>query len=64
MTDEVGHTPKFWANMKYLLERGSEIGVYMPEDYKRNLKMYCGQKKLIQHPIHLINLFYFIIYFI
>ena len=35
MTDEVGHTPKFWANMKYLLEQGEKIGVYTPEDYSK-----------------------------
>ena len=44
MTESIGHTPEFWDNMKYLLERGSEIGVYVPEDYKRNPKMYCGQE--------------------
>lgn len=44
MTDEVGHTPKFWENMAYLLKKGSEIGVYIPEDYKTNPKMYCGQQ--------------------
>jgi len=42
MTDEVGHTPKFWANMKYLLEQGEKIGVYTPEDYSKNPKTYCG----------------------
>lgn len=44
MTDEVGHTPKFWENMKYLLEQGEQIGVYIPEDYSRSKKMYCGQE--------------------
>jgi biotin-(acetyl-CoA carboxylase) ligase len=42
MTDEVGHTPKFWANMEYLLRKGESIGVYTPEDYSKNPKMYCG----------------------
>lgn len=42
MTDEVGHTDKFWANMRYLLEQGNSIGVYTPEDYSKNPKMYCG----------------------
>ena len=44
MTDEVGHTPKFWDNMRYLLEQGSSIGIYVPENYKQNPKMYCGQE--------------------
>jgi hypothetical protein len=44
MTDEVGHTPKFWDNMKFLLERGEQIGIYIPEDYNKNPQMYCGQE--------------------
>ena len=42
MTDEVGHTDKFWANMKYLLEQGVKAGIYTPEDYSKNPKKYCG----------------------
>ena len=42
MTDEVGHTDKFWANMKYLLEQGAKAGIYTPEDYSKNPKKYCG----------------------
>ena len=38
MTDEVGHTKKFWNNMRYLLEEGEKIGVYRPEDYSKTLK--------------------------
>tara|TARA_Y100000768_G_C23973049_1_gene681539 strand:- start:898 stop:1476 length:579 start_codon:yes stop_codon:yes gene_type:complete len=44
MTDEIGHTPKFWDNMKYLLEQSHEIGFYTPEDYSKNPQMYCGQE--------------------
>jgi hypothetical protein len=44
MTDEVGHTDKFWDNMKYLLEQGEDIGIYEPEDYSKNPQMYCGQE--------------------
>jgi hypothetical protein len=44
MTDEVGHTDKFWDNMKYLLEQGKTIGIYVPEDYGKKPKMYCGQE--------------------
>lgn len=42
MTDEVGHTKKFWNNMRYLLEEGEKIGIYTVEDYSKNPKMYCG----------------------
>ena len=42
MTDEVGHTPKFWDNMKYLLEEGYKINIYVPEDYSKTPKTYCG----------------------
>ena len=42
MTDEVGHTPKFWDNMRFLLEKGRDIGIYQPEDYSKTPKMYCG----------------------
>ena len=42
MTDEVGHTKKFWDNMRYLLEKGEQIGVYSPEDYSKTPKNYCG----------------------
>ena len=44
MTDDVGHTDKFWANMKYLLEVGEKLGVYVPEDYDKNPQMYCGEE--------------------
>ena len=44
MTDEVGHTPKFWDNMAYLLEQSHELGFYIPEDYSKNPQMYCGQE--------------------
>lgn len=44
MTDEVGHTPKFWNNMRFLLENAESLGIYIPEDYSKNPKMYCGDK--------------------
>lgn len=44
MTEEVGHPPKFWSNMKFLLEEGETLGIYVPEDYGKNPKMYCGQE--------------------
>jgi hypothetical protein len=42
MTPETGHTPLFWDNMKYLLEKASSQGIYMPIDYKQNPVTYCG----------------------
>jgi predicted metal-dependent hydrolase len=44
MTEEVGHTPKFWDNMAYLLEQGEKIGIYVPEDYGKNPVNYCGME--------------------
>tara|TARA_B100001057_G_C22857615_1_gene953278 strand:- start:1836 stop:2411 length:576 start_codon:yes stop_codon:yes gene_type:complete len=44
MTDEIGHTPKFWDNMRYLLEHAHQTGIYFPEDYSKHPKMYCGQE--------------------
>ena len=44
MTDEIGHTPKFWSNMKYLLHKAHGIGVYNPVDYKKKPVDYCGQE--------------------
>ena len=44
MSVSTGHTPEFWANMKYLLECGSEIGVYQPVDYSKTPAMFCGME--------------------
>ena len=43
MTDEIGHTPKFWDNMRYLLLKGSEIGIYNKIDYSKTPVNYCGK---------------------
>ena len=42
MTPETGHTPLFWDNMKYLLEKASSQGIYMPIDYSQSPVKYCG----------------------
>jgi hypothetical protein len=42
MTHETGHTPLFWDNMKYLLEKASSQGIYMPVDYSQSPVEYCG----------------------
>lgn len=44
MTPETGHTPLFWDNMKYLLEKASSVGIYAPVDYGKNPKTYCGME--------------------
>tara|TARA_B110000285_G_C15089642_1_gene598319 strand:- start:221 stop:739 length:519 start_codon:yes stop_codon:yes gene_type:complete len=44
MTDEVGHPTVFWDNMKYLLEKAKEVGVYSPIDYKEKPINYCGME--------------------
>jgi len=44
MTDEVGHTTKFWSNMKYLLTKAHEIGIYTPVDYSKTPVNYCDQE--------------------
>lgn len=44
MTKETGHTPMFWANMKYLLEKASVSGVYQVQDYSKDPVNYCGME--------------------
>jgi len=44
MTPESGHTPLFWDNMKYLLEKASSSGIYHPQDYSQNPVTYCGME--------------------
>ena len=44
MTPETGHTPLFWNNMKYLLEKASSLGIYIPVDYSKDPKIYCGME--------------------
>ena len=44
MTPETGHTSLFWANMKYLLEKASSVGIYTPVDYGKNPTTYCGME--------------------
>ena len=42
MTKEVGHTPQFWKNMKFLLEQAEQISIYTPIDYSKQPVNYCG----------------------
>tara|TARA_B100000900_G_C20525850_1_gene694146 strand:+ start:702 stop:1277 length:576 start_codon:yes stop_codon:yes gene_type:complete len=44
MTDDIGHTDKFWNNMAYLLKKANEINLYTPINYSVTPVMYCGVK--------------------
>jgi len=44
MTEEIGHTPLFWSNMRYLLEEGEKVGIYEPVDYQEFPEDYCGME--------------------
>lgn len=41
-TEEVGHTPTFWANFKWLLQHAVNIGIYTKQDFKTKPQEYCG----------------------
>jgi|TARA_Y100000996_G_scaffold321105_1_gene257239 predicted metal-dependent hydrolase len=42
ITEEVGHTDKFWDNMRELLEEAEKLDLYIPVDYSEKNKEYCG----------------------
>lgn len=42
MTDEIGHTPKFWNNFKRLATEAIEIGIYKKVDFNSKPEPYCG----------------------
>ena len=42
MTLSIGHKQEFWENFKFLLEEATELGIYVPEDYKEKPKEYCS----------------------
>ena len=44
MTKSIGHTEEFWNNMRFLLKRAIDIGVYRQQDYKKYPVKYCGIK--------------------
>ena len=41
-TKNIGHTPNFWQNFKFLLIQAEKINVYKPINYKTNPQNYCG----------------------
>jgi hypothetical protein len=42
MSESYGHNSEFKANFKFLLQQGSEIGIYKPIDYRITPQPYCG----------------------
>ena len=44
MTDEIGHTPTFWKNFKFLLLEAVKINIYTKVDYSEKPEEYCGIK--------------------
>ena len=44
MTDEIGHTPKFWENFRFLLREAVDIGIYKKVDYSKQPADFCGIK--------------------
>ena len=43
-TAEVGHTPRFWKNFKFLIREAVDLGVYADTDYSAHPVNYCGIK--------------------
>lgn len=50
-TKSIGHKDEFWDNFKFLLQEAKKIGIYNPEDYKKNPREYCGMK-LTDNPYY------------
>jgi hypothetical protein len=42
--NEIGHTPVFWANFKFLLEEAKAAGLHEPVDYSNQPTEYCSMK--------------------
>lgn len=42
MTKEVGHTPRFWDNFKFLLKEAIDIEVYKKVQFNTKPQEYCG----------------------
>ena len=44
ITKSIGHTPEFWANMKFLLQQAikKDVNVYEKQDFSSNPEQYCG----------------------
>ncbi len=44
MTSEIGHTPLFWNNFKWILKESVSIGIYKKVDFDNKSEDYCGIK--------------------
>jgi predicted metal-dependent hydrolase len=44
MTTDVGHTPSFWANFRFLLREAIDIDLYRKVDFDSSPSDYCGIK--------------------
>ena len=44
LIDDNTLTNEFWTNFKFLLQEASKIKIYIPEDYKKKNKKYCGME--------------------
>ena len=44
MTEEIGHTPTFWDNFKFLLKEAVSLGIYKKIDYSKEPADFCGIK--------------------
>ena len=44
MTSDVGHTPMFWSNFKYILREATRMGIYTYVDYSKAPVAYCGMQ--------------------
>ena len=42
VTEEIGHTPAFWENFKWILDEAEKAGVYTKVDYSKEPEEYCG----------------------
>jgi hypothetical protein len=43
-TDDWGHPPVFWQNMKFLLELAERTGLYVYQDFDSSKVTYCGRR--------------------
>lgn len=42
MTVEIGHTKRFWNNMKFILKNSIKHNIYKKQNFKENPAPYCG----------------------
>jgi hypothetical protein len=41
-TEEIGHTPDFWDNFRWILEESINIGIYTKQEFNKKPVEYCG----------------------